>query len=852
MRFEFRWQGPNIADGTNHAIFSVGSFQLSVTNGNQFWVSEFYDSVENNGCMLPNWSGNAHTDIVGRVTRTIKGSGGTVRLEIYDTGIGVASLVSCSASILGVAARPVSNFADLGIAIGGAGATGSLGFLRWFDSTVPPGAIIPVAPPANAGYLLDYEFQNSIADMSGHRVNLHASSPAYADVPLYPPVCNAGEARAFRVGSPAQLDARMSTSLIGDSLSYTWRAISAPETINWTSPSSVAQPTFVPNTPGTYTFQLTVVDSSNQPTSCIVKDGAVVTDENDIVVISDPNANLLLSPSLRLGASPWPWYDNQHAALADFFGSLQTTDFADVWNNALTGTISVTKGSAAVSGSGTSFIHDVCGNGSGTYLIVWYPIGDGTFGRYPAGISSCDSDTQITLSAPYQMSESASGLSFSIMTNSQVFTWINPSTFANYYDNVMAFYSLYYRTGIDTYLQYARTLADRWWTLPWIDKGQTCNLSGLTPCLTARARSFTGLVLRALDGRPDMWPGLRKWWDADRYMITHSSIYDTREQAYQTANVALCAMFDPDSDHQQLCANDLSTALGTLWTANEKSGGYWLNPSYGYATWNGAPGTVSVTNGSTMVQGVGTNWSAAMFPEGNAFWITKAPLDSVNGDPVSYSATYVDSTHVRLDRPYEGPTSSNRGWQSNNLVGYGTQPFMMGIAVSAFYYAYLATGDDRARQMAIDSAYWIAQNGYRPSTRGLYYGRYFVNCTPIRENLPNCSSDPAEDSRFLAGEVMNAVSRGYMLTGDKGLLAVGDSLFGAMFGKPGFGGPQSDSIYLTEIDAGGVAFLRKKAKDFGYFFGFGQSWTWPAARLATGASLPPVRRPNRPKNPQKQ
>src|SRR5262249_28036496 len=110
MRFEFRWQGPNISDGTNHAIFSIGSFQLGVINGNQLWISEFYDSVDNNGCLLLNWSGNTHTDIVGRVTRTINGSSGTLRLEIYDTAVGVSSLMSCSTPILARAARPASNF----------------------------------------------------------------------------------------------------------------------------------------------------------------------------------------------------------------------------------------------------------------------------------------------------------------------------------------------------------------------------------------------------------------------------------------------------------------------------------------------------------------------------------------------------------------------------------------------------------------------------------------------------------------------------------------------------------------------------------------------------------------------
>jgi hypothetical protein len=54
-------------------------------------------------------------------------------------------------------------------------------------------------------------------------------------------------------------------------------------------------------------------------------------------------------------------------------------------------------------------------------------------------------------------------------------------------------------------------------------------------------------------------------------------------------------------------------------------------------------------------------------------------------------------------------------------------------------------------------------------------------------------------------------------------------LFGAAFGKQG--GPQSDTHYVSEIQDGGWALAAKKAKDFGFFFGFGMDWAWPAARL---------------------
>jgi hypothetical protein len=49
--------------------------------------------------------------------------------------------------------------------------------------------------------------------------------------------------------------------------------------------------------------------------------------------------------------------------------------------------------------------------------------------------------------------------------------WSQMGAPANYYDNVAAYYALYYRSGIDDYLTAARKLADRFWESPPIDQG---------------------------------------------------------------------------------------------------------------------------------------------------------------------------------------------------------------------------------------------------------------------------------------------------------------------------------------------------------------------------------------------
>jgi hypothetical protein len=723
--------------------------------------------------------------------------------------------------------------------IGGATTSASLAYLRLSSTLLAAGKPPSLTAQSTDVALLDLEFERNNTDDSPSHVSLSVSS-SYAASPVYPPSCNAGAMRSVKMGLPATLDGTASYSLDGSlQLNYNWSVVRAPEPIQWMGGSAGSVATFQPGTFGTYIFKLTVTDSSLQSASCTATYGAVSADDNDIVLLSDANLNQVFSPMLRLGASPWPWYDDRHKTLADFFGGLQSTEDLEPWNNPAAGTLSATKDSRIVTGQGTTFIQDFCGGkalGDGSALVVWYPIAgspDHT-GRRAYDITSCDSDTQVTLAQPYAGTEPAGGLTYSHMNPQEVFTWGGGATNANFYDNVLAFYALYYRSGVDTYLNYARTLADRWWAMPYVDEGRTCSLEG-GPCMWPRNRSLMGLIVRALDGRPDMWPGIQHWCESDSYFLRQPGPPgDIREQAYQLNEVSLCAMFHPDATERDIFGKAVLSALDGVWAPFQQPAGHWLNPTYGYAPWNGYSGSATVSAGSTMVEGVGTTWTSDYFPTDNVFWISNGPNDALHGDPVSYGATLVDPSHLKLDRPYVGASGANRGWQSNNLVGPGTQPFTLGVLGNAMQFAYVATGDPRARRYVIDIANWIKDFGYRSSVRGLYYGRYYPNCEPIQEGIKNCSQDNLVAARAYASEVIATFSRAYMLTGDPQLRDMGDNLFGAIFGKAGFGGPQSDGLFDNEIDDGGWTMQTHKAKDFGFLFGFSQGWTWPAARLQQG------------------
>jgi hypothetical protein len=271
-------------------------------------------------------------------------------------------------------------------------------------------------------------------------------------------------------------------------------------------------------------------------------------------------------------------------------------------------------------------------------------------------------------------------------------------------------------------------------------------------------------------------------------------------------------------------------AANNRWGPQRTADGYWLSGSNGYASWNGKVGRVNINTGSPTVIGVGTTnsdvhpgsgWNAVR--AGNCFYIP--------GDAEAYTVRAVlSATELTLDRPYNGTTRQASGWQMNNLCGSGVQPFMLGIAMTAWDYGYKLTGNPAMQDFVVRAAGWLTDNGIQQSTKGLYYGRVFPNCEPIQDNNPNCAYNPnsagsVEASRFLSGEIFGALAAAYDRTGDRRMRADVDRLYGGVFGKRS--GPEVDSIYATLLSGSANGCC---PKNFGFFYGFGRAANWPAVR----------------------
>jgi hypothetical protein len=872
MRWEFRIHdfGPDWSNIVRLGVIALYSIGPNLA----YMQSRAVDTFASNSSpdTLPGCCAG-RTDVLVRVQRDVVNSQYT--WEVWNTSGGGYLLQTPP-----ISSFSTSSWAGLSIIV----SSGKMDFLRWFSSTVPLGTPVPNA--GVTGDLGDWEFEGNLNDSSGHGLNMSDSGATYSTTPIYPPVCNAGNPTSFRAGYPAQLNGTASLPLDGGvGLSYLWQQLAGP-TATWSRQIRSGRPTVSSQTDsqpgitglvaGSYTFQLTVTDGSGQSSVCTINDGAVVTDDHDVVITGLPEVDTLLGPMIRFGANPWPWFDDVHKAEADLQIANMDTYYGAYWNVADPGTVTVAVGSTAVTGVGTTFTTTIC-NGPGsptvpkTSIVIWYPTGNpGETGRRQMSVASCQSDTSLTMVQIWTNDVlGGSGLNYS--DSSAYGTWAYSAAPANYYDNVAAFYALYYRSGIIDYLNAARKLADRFWTCPQIDRGApyVVNSSGGVneAAFPHRSRSILGLVLRALDGSPDIWTGLNEMYVYDNiYALDYDAefvpaVWDAREEAYELAEMAYCALYDTDATWKSTCKTLISSALTRVWTPSRFPDGGWYQWFASSGSWATSNSSVVLTHGSAAVTGTGTSWTAAN--NGGLIWFTNSttmPTSNAGGDPATYTATYVDATHLMLDRPYAGTTGTH-GWVISNtsdspVVGYGQLPYMMGLLSFAFDLASQAiadtdpTGSATYRGYNVDTANWVKTYGYRPPAKGMYYFAQFVNCqAPISESNVACTAGySADQSRELGFETIRGIAAAYKYNGDASLEAFADTIFDAEWAKPATCPSGSaicvpDGTYVIDYDNGqafmiGTPPLGQAPKWFGQAFGISALSAWPADRIG-GPQLQP-------------
>ncbi len=511
------------------------------------------------------------------------------------------------------------------------GTAASFDYVRIFNTVEPMSATFPTAAPG--GNVVDYEFDGNANDSSGNHQNLSLSgNTSYALTPAYPPTVAfsaAGQSCflntyyptpfcVLKAGTTAQLFSSAQSPNTGDVLTYSWTQLSGPLTATVTGASSATATASGLNAFGDYAFQLSVTDLEGNNVRNTLHIGAYTLQSGSTCLISDVPASLQMSvgPLTPWGTgspcSPWPWYDEAEAANGEMLQLKFQTDAT--YLNALTpaaGTITISGPSYApvAAGSGTNFT-TACGGGSCADWLFWAvwsaPLGSspavtvsGNTGRALFHVNSVSGPTSANLDGGFGTEGvtisgakwipigSWNGGSPSGETGNLVFgfDWSGqPSYGWDYYDNVLALYRLYYRTGISVFQTYARQLADYWYIYH-LDQGYR----GDPP----RTKGLAGLMARAIDGEPAYWTGIEQ--SLEGFGTSNpNGAFDPRESGYNLGFDALDVELDPSANKSLVCSwisNGINYTFGPD-IASGGNGGIWSNnyainnslPSYGYGT----------------------------------------------------------------------------------------------------------------------------------------------------------------------------------------------------------------------------------------------------------------------------
>jgi hypothetical protein len=846
-RLEMRihdWTTPT----TTRVFFTSPGFSLELRSSGEVCAQNRLDALNDYGSfMCADVTGRS--DVIVRVQRNVTDK--IFQFEVASVQGDWRAVTYCGSKLVGntqsnrfpcpIRTIYTGSWAGNGSIGGSPGATVQIAWIKWYSTLVASNSKLAAA--YDGADLADWRLDGSGADVNG-LITISVGSIPFSATPLFPPLARPStmgapewsEWLSVRAGHPAQLSAEKSVSFTDNPpTEYYWEQLEGPTTLIFDNQAS-ATPVIRGAVFGTYVVKLTVTDDAGQKGEATLQFGAVAMTDEGVVVYGDPNVEKIFGPMIAFGKNPWPWADSRHKYLSEFFGEKLTTDpdYEDVWNKPLPGTINVINGSTTVTGVGTTFQQSLVCDGTGRFLIH-YPRSTGGFGRFLFNISSCPSDTTLILSSPYNLTASANGLNYSLYPSNVEGAYANGGNNINYYDNILAHYALYFRSGNTKYRDYARTLAYRWWTSPLIDR----RFTGVLP----RLASPIGLVACVVvDDCTTRYPVFETFWQDYEESIESADIFvkedrwpggDIREEGYRALIHVLAALFDPNPAKAARYTNDVNQGLAAKWLPRRQVNGTFFPPK----DIAGIRDEVMVENGSTIVTAInGTQFASNVCTATSYIPLAWFSESATQFDRTAYPCTFVNATTLKLATPYAG-TSGSKKILISNIVGVGTQPFTLGVPATYLRYHYLINQSPQIANALIGVTDWLMNYGFNPRNKGLFYGREFAGCEPPSKyvNCENGGYDVQDGgARFYAAEPMASWAWTYQIAPLQSRKDRGDLHYAGIFGK--LGGPMAgDGYFYNEFENDGFVVTQRKSKDFGFAFGFGFASTWPAVRLGAPA-----------------
>lgn len=716
----------------------------------------------------------------------------------------------------------------------GGNISASLAYMRVYSTLVALGT----RPSTTAdGDLADWELEDNGNDASGNGINMSTvhGSLSYADTPIVNPHANAGSTQVITKGTTLSLDGSSSfTNNQGASLTYAWTQQSGPVTGSIVSASSATTDVTGLTDFGTYVFRLTVSDGVGTDQYADVTVGAVTVDSHNVTQDMSARMREMIGPVTKWGTTAWSWYDIAEMANGDVLGAGLVLPASG--GTALSGTVTLSPcngcpsevNPVTVTGSGTTFTSDFT---VGDYIWIWWdpPSEAAGSGRAWFTVVTITDDTHMILSNYYHRLPlgTYSGVQYSKPTAADLQGWGHgyPGTNNwNFYDNVLAFYRLYYRTGIDTYRTYARNLADAWWQYS-LDYGYEDNFLWIF-------KSLLGMMVRAEDGgSASMWPGLATYLEAKTTFnalsapVAQGYSIDARERGYEMEFDAMLAMMSPDSGVRSTMCGYVTKGVNYLFAPAQWDDGGWYNDTYAanagypYAGPGSFPWHMGVSaNGLAMaVEAMGPSYCNDATTRATALATLKKALDyiyTIGRDSVARGEYYSTNFYAN-GQPGTYPDGATT--ETGTVSGSSGGTAITGSGTS-FNTRYLCNGTDYIAIDSLRKVYLVAScaDATHLTISGATLSADVTTSTfqraPAMPSSCNSSASYCEGTgdRALINTLTAAFGHYYALTGDPTYKTRGDEFFSAAYGGTGDGpggtaapaGPDADgTIAQNYIDA---------------------------------------------------
>ena len=319
-------------------------------------------------------------------------------------------------------------------------------------------------------------------------------------------------------------------------------------------------------------------------------------------------------------------------------------------------------------------------------------------------------------------------------------TGVDPDEYLNlnYYDQGLVQYINYYRTGDPRYRDHARKIADSWWRSSGIREGRQSVEESLAP----RNAALAGLMLRATDGRPEMWPWITAYARAQYFIWVERPL----------------GWFRPLTDAQ--LRGEAPLADGRQF----RHGFYYGIRDPGYML------------------------------------LYAANLARVHPDAAVRNEFKIKVLDAALN--YYGRLQSADGgfyYELDGMTGFTTQPFQEGLLAEGLIAVHRLTGDERLKPIITKLAEHLFNRAYsKEGWRGMYYfvGGQFADGTSCEQGcgvaanpFPPANTLQVAEARQLSGTVIHTFGYAYLLTGDPKFKQWGDEVFEATYsGKDGYRG----------------------------------------------------------------